>query len=69
MILVEHISIQAGEFRLDDAYHYEFSNPKDGTISGSSEVFRHNEFQLTHLGIGGDFHTEHARGRLSPLWM
>ena len=30
-----------GEFRLDDVYHYEFSNPRDGTISGSSEVFRH----------------------------
>src|SRR5262249_58597982 len=41
-----------GEFRLDDAYHYSFSDPKDGTISGSSEVFRHGEFQVTQLGIG-----------------
>src|SRR5215831_17517763 len=30
-----------GEFRLDDVYHYEFSNPQDNTISGSTEVFRH----------------------------
>ena len=39
---------------MDDAYHYEFSNPKDNTISGSSEVFRHGEFQLTQIGFGGD---------------
>src|SRR5712692_11003552 len=44
-----------GEFRVDTAYHYSFNHPKDDTISGSSEVFRHGEFQLTQLGIGGDF--------------
>ena len=43
-----------GEFRLDDAYHWSFADPEDGTISGSSEVFRHGEFQVTQLGIGGD---------------
>jgi Putative beta-barrel porin-2, OmpL-like. bbp2 len=43
------------EIRLDTAYHYEFSNPIDDTISGSSEVFRHREFQIAHAGIGGDF--------------
>lgn len=53
-----------GEFRLDDVYHYEFSNPKDGTISGSSEVFRHGEFQVTQLGIGGDILYKNAMGRL-----
>jgi hypothetical protein len=53
-----------GEFRLDDAYHYEFSNPKDGTISGSSEVFRHAEFQVTQLGIGGDILYKNVMGRL-----
>jgi hypothetical protein len=44
-----------GELRVDVAYHHDFSNPKDDTISGSSEVFRSNEFQLTQLGFGGDF--------------
>jgi len=44
-----------GEFRVDTVFHYSFSNPKDDTISGSSEVFRHGELQLTQLGIGGDF--------------
>ena len=44
-----------GEIRVDTAYHYSFANPKDDTISGSSEVFRHGEFQVTQLGFGGDF--------------
>jgi hypothetical protein len=44
-----------GEFRVDTAYHLSFNHPQDDTISGSSEVFRHGEFQLTQLGIGGDF--------------
>ena len=44
-----------GELRVDTVFHYSFNNPKDDTISGSSEVFRHGELQLTQLGIGGDF--------------
>ena len=43
------------EIRLDTAYHYDFSHPADNTVSGSSEVFRSNEFQITHAGVGGDF--------------
>ena len=53
-----------GEFRLDDAYHYEFSDPRDGTISGSSEVFRHGEFQVTQLGLGGDILHHDVMGRV-----
>jgi hypothetical protein len=53
-----------GEFRLDDAYHYSFSDPQDGTISGSSEVFRHGEFQVTQLGIGGDILYKNVMGRV-----
>src|SRR4051812_28385127 len=53
-----------GELRLDTAYHYSFSNPVDDTISGSSEVFRHGEVQLTHLGIGGDFSYKNVQARL-----
>src|SRR5690242_19252250 len=40
-----------GELRLDTAYHYSFAHPKDDTISGSSEVFRHGELQVTHVGV------------------
>ncbi len=54
----------SGEFRVDTAYHYSFNRPQDDTISGSSEVFRHNEFQLTQLGIGGDFNYKNVQGRL-----
>jgi hypothetical protein len=53
-----------GEFRLDDAYHYSFSDPQDGTISGSSEVFRHGEFQITQLGFGGDVAYKNVQGRI-----
>lgn len=53
-----------GEFRVDDAYHYSFVNPKDNTLSGSSEVFRHGEFQITQLGIGGDVFYKNVMGRV-----
>jgi hypothetical protein len=53
-----------GEIRVDTVYHYEFSNPSDDTISGSSEVFRSAEFQLTQFGIGGDFLYKNVIARL-----
>ncbi len=53
-----------GEFRFDAAYHDSFNHPKDDTISGSSEVFRHGELQVTQLGIGGDFFYKNVTGRL-----
>src|SRR5262245_24268515 len=53
-----------GEFRLDDAYHNSFADPSDGTISGSGEVFRSGEFQVTQLGVGGDLHYKNVQGRL-----
>ena len=53
-----------GEFRADDAYHYSFADPSDGTISGSSEVFRHGEFQVTQLGFGGDLFYKNVIGRV-----
>jgi Putative beta-barrel porin-2, OmpL-like. bbp2 len=52
------------EVRADVAYNYDFNHPKDDTISGSSEVFRHGEVGLTHLGVGGDFHYDHVRARV-----
>ncbi len=51
------------EFRVDTSYTYDFNHPKDDTISGSSEVFRANEFQISQLGVGGDFHFDNVRGR------
>jgi hypothetical protein len=53
-----------GEFRVDTNFTYSLNKPIDDTISGSSEVFRSGEFQLTQLGVGGDFHYDNVQGRL-----
>ena len=53
-----------GEFRLDATYIYDFNHPSDHTLIGTSESGRTQEVQVQQLGIGGDFHAEHARGRL-----
>ena len=53
-----------GELRLDTVYHYSFNRPSDNTIGGSSEVFRHNEVQVTQIGFGGDFLYKNVQARL-----
>jgi Putative beta-barrel porin-2, OmpL-like. bbp2 len=53
-----------GEFRADTNFTYSFNKPQDDTIGGSSEIFRSGEFQLTQLGVGGDFHYDNVQGRL-----
>jgi hypothetical protein len=52
------------EIRSDVNYNYDFRHPQDDTISGSSEIFRSNEVQVTQLGVGGDFHYDNVRARL-----
>lgn len=52
------------EVRADVNYTYSFNHPADDTIGGSSEVFRANEFQVTQLGVGGDFHLDNVRARV-----
>lgn len=54
----------AGELRIDVAYHHSFNAPVDNTVSGSSEVFRHGEFQVTQVGFGGDFNYKNVHARL-----
>ena len=51
------------EIRADTTYTYDFNRPMDDTMSGSSELFRTNEIQLEQLGLGGDFHLDHAHAR------
>jgi hypothetical protein len=51
------------EIRADVNYVYDFNNPTDHTIGGSSELFRSKEVQLEQLGIGGDFHYDNVRAR------
>ncbi len=53
-----------GEFRWDTQYIYDYNHPSDHTLVGTSEGGRTNEFQLQHLGVGGDFHWDNVRGRL-----
>jgi hypothetical protein len=52
------------EIRVDVDFVHDFNHPKDNTISGSSEIFRANEVQVTQMGVGGDFHYANVRGRL-----
>jgi hypothetical protein len=52
------------EVRFDVAYVHSFWNPSDDSLGGSSEIFRSSEFQLTQLGVGGDFHFDNVRGRI-----
>jgi hypothetical protein len=52
------------DIRADVDYVYDFRHPKDDTVSGSSEVFRSSEVQITQLGVGGDFHYDNVRARL-----
>ena len=53
-----------GEFRADISYIAQFRHPRDHTLVGTSESGRTSEVQLQQLGIGGDIHFVHARGRL-----
>ncbi|HEX4047472.1 MAG TPA: outer membrane beta-barrel protein, partial [Elusimicrobiota bacterium] len=52
------------ELRLDANYTYDFNNPKDHSLDGSCEVGRTDELQVQQLGIGGDLHYGHVRGRV-----
>src|SRR5262249_2365927 len=54
----------SGEVRVDAAYTYSFNQPKDNSLGGSTEVFRHNELQLTDFAVGGDLNWKNVRGRL-----
>ena len=52
------------DIRVDVNYTSQFHHPKDDTITGSSEIFRSDEVQLTQLGVGGDFQYEHVHARV-----
>jgi hypothetical protein len=52
------------EFLVDVDYTASQNMPIDNTVVGSTALSRNNEVTLAFLGFGGDFHYEHARGRL-----
>ena len=53
-----------GSFMLDVNYTMSNQRPIDHTVVGSTALARDNEFTLSFLGFGGDFHHKGARGRL-----
>jgi hypothetical protein len=52
------------EFLVDVNYTSSLNRPIDNTVVGSTALSRNNEVTLAFVGFGGDFHYEHARGRL-----
>jgi hypothetical protein len=53
------------QFTIDVGYNYEFSNPIDHTIVGSTSSGRSNELQIMHLGLGTELNYKGARGKLT----
>ena len=53
-----------GSFLLDTNYTYSFAHPVDNTVVGSTALTRNNEFTLSFVSFGGDFHYGMARARL-----
>ncbi len=55
-----------GGLTIDCNYNYSFNRPIDHTNSGSTATFRSNEFDLSYVEVGGDFHDPEsgARARL-----
>lgn len=53
-----------GSFMADTNYVYDFNRPQDHTLVGSTSSGRTGEFQVTQLGLGGDFHYKNVRGRV-----
>lgn len=53
-----------GEFRFDVSYIAQNHDPADHTLVGTTASGRTGEIQLQQLGLGGDFHVGHVRGRV-----
>jgi hypothetical protein len=49
---------------VDVNYTYSLNRPIDDTVVGSTALARNNELELSFLGLGGDLHVGHVRGRL-----
>ena len=53
-----------GEFLLDANYTASNRHPIDHTVVGSTALARDNEFELSMLGLGGDFHYDNVHARV-----
>lgn len=52
-----------GGITMDCNYNYSFNNPVDHTNSGSTATFRSNEFNISYIEAGGDFHDPESGAR------
>jgi hypothetical protein len=53
-----------GEFLLDANYTASNHSPTDHTVVGSTALAKDNEFQVSLVTMGGDFHYDNVRGRI-----
>jgi hypothetical protein len=53
-----------GEFLLDANYTVSNRHPIDHTVVGSTALARDNEFELSLVAFGGDYHYDNVRGRV-----
>jgi hypothetical protein len=53
-----------GGITIDCNYNYSFNRPIDHTNCGSTATFRSNEFNISYIEVGGDFHYKNVRARL-----
>lgn len=52
-----------GSVTIDCNYNYSFNHPIDHTNSGSTATFRSNEFNISYIEAGGEFHEPKSRAR------
>lgn len=52
-----------GSVTIDCNYNYSFNRPVDHTNSGSTATFRSNEFNLSYIEAGGEFHEPRTGAR------
>lgn len=52
-----------GGLTMDCNYNYSFNNPIDHTNSGSTATFRSNEFNISYVEAGGEFHDPKSGAR------
>jgi Putative beta-barrel porin-2, OmpL-like. bbp2 len=55
------------EFRADVHYMLDYNHPKDDSMGGATESFRHAEWQLEQISFGGDIHIDNVRGRILTM--
>lgn len=53
---VLHTKYFTGDVTIDVNYNYNFNRPIDHTNAGSTATFRSNEFNVSYIECGGDFH-------------